>query len=119
MTVTSIEITGLKVFANHGVIDQERICGNLFEIDVVLRYPFLEAARADNINATLNYAEAVELIKNEMSIPAQLIEHVAWRISRRLTDRWPLIQGGTIKVAKLTPPLPGTTVESVSASISW
>ena len=34
-----IEIEGLRLRANHGVFDRERLIGNIFEVSVSLSYP--------------------------------------------------------------------------------
>ncbi|MDE6370139.1 MAG: dihydroneopterin aldolase [Duncaniella sp.] len=102
----TVEINELRLFAHHGVMEQERIVGNEFTVTVHLRYPMHKAIHDDNLDGTLNYAEAVEVICREMSMPSALLEHVAGRIHVALTDRWPLIEGGMIRIAKVTPPIP-------------
>ena len=75
-----IEINGLRLFARHGVFEEERINGNTFELTVHLCYPIENAMQSDNVADTLNYAEAIEIIRKEMEIPSRLLEHVVGRI---------------------------------------
>lgn len=114
----TVEINGLRVFARHGVLDRERLVGNLFEITAHLSYPMDEAMMYDRLDGTLNYAEAVEVITQVMSEPSALLEHVAMRIKKALYDRFPQIAGGYIRVAKITPPIAGE-LESVAVKIEW
>lgn len=111
---TTIELTGMKFFAYHGVGKQELLVGNYYLVDV--RYTFwAEAAcTSDTIEDTINYADVFELIKNEMSHPSKLLEHVAARLLQALKLRFDSILGIRLKVSKLNPPLMG---EVQSASV--
>ena len=53
-----------------------------------------------------------------MATPSQLLEHVAGRIIRALSTRFPQIEGGTVTVAKLTPPFK-CQMSAVSVSLSF
>lgn len=114
----TIEINGLKLFARHGVYDFEREKGNTFEVTVHLRYPIESAMESDDLGHTLNYAEAVEVIKQVMDIPSQLLEHVVKRLHDTLTQKYPLVSGGMIRVAKLNPPIPAD-MQDVAVKIEW
>ncbi|MDE5668281.1 MAG: dihydroneopterin aldolase [Duncaniella sp.] len=114
----TVEINGLRIFARHGVLPQERQVGNLFEVSAHLVYPMDRALEHDDLDGTLNYAEATEVITDVMSEPSALLEHVAMRIKNALTDRFPLIEGGSIRVAKITPPI-AAELDSVAIKIEW
>lgn len=115
-----IAINGLKIFARHGVYEQERRVGNDFEVTLRLDVPSSDAAMdTDNLCDTINYAEAVGIIKDEMSMPSRLLEHVAGRIRCRLEQAYHgKIAGGELTVAKLTPPIPAE-LASVSYTTIW
>lgn len=114
----TVEIRGLRLFARHGVFAQEREVGNLFQVDVRVAYPMERAMREDCLDGTVNYAEVVGLIKEEMDIPSALLENVAWRIHERLMARYPAIEGGYIKVTKISPPIPAE-LDGVGVEIEW
>lgn len=114
----TIHINGLRLFARHGVFDFERLNGNTFELTVTLKYPIGEAMETDEVSSTLNYAEAVDVIRSEMNTPSRLLEHVIGRIHRALTTRWPLITGGHITLKKLNPPI-NARLKDVAVSINW
>lgn len=102
----AIEIAGLRVRAFHGVGSQERLVGNDFEVSVSLDYPpALTAVQTDDVADTLNYADAIDIIKRVMSEPSALLEHVAERIRRALVEAYPAITGGRIVVSKIAPPV--------------
>lgn len=113
---TSVEIERMLVTAFHGVMPQERKVGNEFEVTVRVDYPWVIGS--DSIEGTLNYAELVELIKEEMAMPSALLEHVAGRLYDRITERWPFASGGYIKIAKLTPPVTAR-MAAAAVSLAW
>lgn len=99
-----ITLDHIKFHAHHGVLEQERRVGNDFEVTLQLQYPFHNATESDDLADTINYAEVYDIVAAEMDVPSRLLEHVAGRIVRSLRTRFPLIEGGTVTVAKLTPP---------------
>lgn len=115
---TLIEINKLRIRAYHGVADQERVVGNIFEVTVQLAYPLERAMETDNVAHTLNYGEVVDVITSEMRKPSRLLEHVAQRLYTKLVHSFPNITGGMISVSKLAPPL-GEEMESVAVTIKW
>ena len=118
MMTTTIEINRLRLRARHGVMQQERTVGNIFEVTAHLQCNVGRAIADDDLSATLNYAEAIDIIKSEMAIPSRLLEHAAGRIRTALTIKFPCITGGRITIAKLTPPIP-VEVKSVAVTIQW
>lgn len=114
----TIEINELILFARHGVYDFERENGNTFEITVHLHYPIENAMASDNLAYTLNYADAVEVIKQVMEKPSNLLEHVVQRLYESLTEKYPLVTGGFIRIAKLNPPI-NAEMKNVAVKIEW
>lgn len=104
---SQIELREMKFYAFHGVGEQERKVGNNFVVDLLLTAPLEKAIASDNLKDTINYAEVFAIIKNEMAIPSQLLEHVAGRILKALKMHFPQLTAIEIKVAKLTPPFGG------------
>ena len=102
---TYITISGLRVFARHGVMPTERLVGNDFTVDAVLYYNAAKAMDDDEINQAVNYAEAVKIIQQTMNQSSRLLEHVTGRIIRALTAAFPAITRGTVTVTKLNPPV--------------
>lgn len=114
----TVEVNGLRLFARHGVMPQERVTGNIFEVSVHLRYPMERAMTDDALEGTLNYAEAVGIIRQCMDVPSALLENVAWRIAEALTAAFPEISGGMVRVAKITPPI-AAELQDVAVRIEW
>lgn len=115
-----ISINSLRLRAYHGVLEQERINGNDFELDITLNVPGASRAMTtDNLCDTLNYARVVEIVEEEMAIPSMLLEAVVGRIEKRLEREFGAkIAGGSITLAKLTPPIPAR-IGSVAFTHQW
>ncbi len=98
-------LKGLRFHAFHGVLPQERLTGNDYEVDLTISYDFKPVVKSDDLNDTLNYAEVYEVVKEVMAQPCQLVEHVAGRIGKSIIERWPTIFKVHVTVLKLNPPM--------------
>ncbi|MCH5318776.1 MAG: dihydroneopterin aldolase [Paramuribaculum sp.] len=114
----SIEIDRLRVYAFHGVTDEEKRLGTWFEVSCELQCPVIDAVENDRLDSTIDYALVISLIQQEMAQVSNLIEHAAERIRRAILLQYPIITGGWIKVSKLNPPVP-SSLSSASATLRW
>lgn len=118
MTRTFVTIDRLEIYARHGIMEQESVAGNLFEVSVKVEYDFIAAAEDDDINKALDYAELTELVVEEMKRPRKLLESVATGIQKRITARWPEVKGGVVTIVKIHPPIPAPTPRA-SVTVEW
>ena len=86
-----IHLKGIRLYAYHGVLPQENRVGAQYTIDLRLKTDFTLAAETDRLE--------------EMRIPSQLLEHVAWRIAQRLLDDFQTISEINIALYKQNPPM--------------
>ena len=110
-----IEVRGLKLEGRHGVTDEERATPQTIMVSLAVRLDTREASTFDDLNATLDYAEAVaQITKIVEGESFHLIETLADRIARqilsnkRALDAW-------VRVSKPDVALP---VEEVAVEIS-
>ena len=104
---STIELCGLNFYARHGVLSDEQLLGNTFTVDLTLEADISHAIATDELSGTINYAEAYEVVKHEMEIPSQLLEHVCGRICTALFDHFAILQQVKVRVAKHNPPIEG------------
>ena len=104
---TRIELESMRFYAYHGVMPQERKVGNNYLVNLTLVAPLEKAVKSDNIEDTINYAIVYEIVKEQMEIPSQLLEHVAGRILFALKSHFPQLEEVSLKVSKLNPPFGG------------
>ncbi len=100
-----VYIDNMRFHAHHGVMGQERVTGGDFLVSLSACYPLQKAAESDDVADTLNYAEIYNIVRTEMDIPSNLLEHVAGRIGKKLMKTMPLITELTVKLTKINPPM--------------
>lgn len=105
-----IELRGLTFFAYHGVLSEERQEGNTFVVDLVLDADIARAVCTDELEDTVNYAAAYEVVKREMLVPSLLLEHVCGRIASALLETFSLLSRVQVCVVKKNPPIEGAGV---------
>ncbi len=109
MIQSVIELEQMEFFSYHGVMEQERLVGNTFWVDVSLHVDVSKAIQSDCLEDTISYAEVYRLVRQEMEIPSNLLEHVAGRILHSLKTHFPQAGKICISVAKKNPPVGGQT----------
>ncbi|MDL2243454.1 dihydroneopterin aldolase [Bacteroidales bacterium OttesenSCG-928-J19] len=113
----AIELKGMCFFAYHGVLEQERLVGNHYTVDLKLYLDLSQAMLSDDLTDTINYAEVHASVQEEMNTPSRLIEHVAGRIIRRLHQDFPCITRIDLRLAKKNPPM-GADLEEAAVTVS-
>ena len=111
-----ILLKDLRFQARHGVGAQETLVGNEFTVNLRLRTDLTKAVRTDDVADTLSYAAVFEAVRDEMSRPSQLLEHVAGRIARRLFQDFPALDAIELKLMKRNPPM-GADIDSAGVEL--
>jgi dihydroneopterin aldolase len=107
----------MRFYAHHGCFEQERVIGTHFRVDVAFETDTSRAEVSDNIGDTVSYLDVYQVVKREMEIPSNLLEHVARRIGEGIRNGFPSVEAVMVKVSKLNPPL-GGQMESVSVEVA-
>jgi len=78
----NIRLTGLRIFAHHGVLDFERENGQEFVIDLEIAVDLAPAAASDDVTKTIHYGELAEAVYAAVQADTvDLIETVAERVA--------------------------------------
>lgn len=107
-----IELKNMVFHARHGVLEQERLVGNTFTVSLKLYFDLSTAGQSDLLKDTLNYAEVFEIVKKEMAVPSNLLEHVASRIIQAIKQTFPQVVKIRIRLVKIRPPMSGEVEEA-------
>jgi dihydroneopterin aldolase len=111
-----VSLRGLRVFARHGVGEEERRSGQEFVIDAVLCLDTRAAAAADDLSQTVDYgALAGRLVRRAGGAPVRLIETLAARLAAECLSE-PLVAEVEITVHKPQAPI-GHPFEDVAVVI--
>ena len=112
----AIRISGLKVFAHHGVFEHEKADGQTFSVDVDLHLDVGEAAASDDLGKTISYADVADLVVDLMTVASyDLIETAAVRVAEGILDNFAAEAVG-VTVHKPSAPIPHE-FEDVSVSV--
>ncbi|WP_187478243.1 dihydroneopterin aldolase [Amniculibacterium sp. G2-70] len=117
---SKIIIEDKKIYAYHGILEEENKIGTYYLINLELHADLWKASESDDLNDTINYAEVNEILHQEMEINSQLLEHVAGRILRKIHEKFGNITFIKIKITKTNPPMKGE-MKGVSVELeqSW
>lgn len=101
-------LTGLQFYGYHGVLPGEREVGQRFLVDVTLDCDISVAARTDNLENTINYAQVADMVAAVVTgPPRQLIETVVGQIADELV-LLPGVQAAEVTIHKPSAPITHT-----------
>lgn len=113
-----MRLSNMEFYAYHGCLENERTQGNRFSVDFRCDYDMTMAAQSDDLRHAVNYSEIYEIIREQMAIPSNLLENVAYRILNAVRISFPSLEHASVTVSKLNPPLSGPC-ESSSVTMSF
>lgn len=113
-----ITLSGLEVFAYHGVLDHEAQDGQTFLVDIDLHLNTANAAASDSVADTVDYgslaAEVVGVVQGER---CALIESVAHRVARHCMAK-DLVEACSVTLHKPAAPIPHSFTD-VSVTVRY
>lgn len=112
----TIYLNDLRFFGKHGALPEENVLGQIYRVSLAFELDTRPAANTDDLNLTLDYREAIAVVRRIITGPSlALIETVADKLARALLADFPIIQAVTVTLTKPHPPvgidLPGVTLE--------
>ncbi len=113
-----IIIKNIKLKGKHGCFAFERDEFRDFEVSLKLFLPFDRAVKTDKLEDTVDYPSAMAICEGVlMGESVRLIEKLADMIAERLFERFAILRGVEVEVAKLGVDV-GYEFERISARIS-
>jgi dihydroneopterin aldolase len=110
-----VQLRGLRVLGVHGVLAEEQIRAQPFEIDLDLEADLRAAGRSDDLADTIDYGALAERVAAVVSGEHHaLLERLADRVADAALDD-PRVESVTVTIRKLRPPVP---VDLASAGVS-
>ena len=110
-----ISVEGIRIFAYHGHLPEEKKLGGHFIVNVWVTADTKEVEKTDDLNHTMDYVKVIEIVKEQMAIRSNMIEHPAKRIADAIL---PLnkVQKVKVEVEKIEPPI-DASFDKISVTI--
>lgn len=104
----TIELLGLRFFAEHGMYQEEMKVGNEFEVDVIVETRAPKKI-IHSMEQTVNYVEVFRIVQEVFSVRKQLLETCAMEIASQLEQQFSELEKITIAIKKISPPITNFT----------
>ncbi len=108
-----IKLKNIRCFSYHGCLAEESKIGSDYRVDLTIQTDLSKSAQTDKLQDTVDYVHLNHIVKTEMAIRSELLEHVAQRIINRIFEEILSVNKIKVDVSKLNPPI-GGDVEAVS-----
>lgn len=105
--MAQLVLHNMEFYAYHGHFKEERIIGGRFAVDLIIETDITRAAETDSLTDTVDYSRIYDAVKNEMSSPSKLLEHLAKRIIDAVYRVSSDISKVTVTISKLNPAIGG------------
>ena len=101
-----ILVPGLRVLGVHGVLAEEQVRAQPFQVDLELHVDLAAAGASDDLADTVSYADVIESVRRVVADERYaLLERLATRIAD-VCRQDPRVTGVVVEVRKLRPPVP-------------
>lgn len=117
----SIQVNGIRAYGYVGYLPEEKVLGQWFEVDLTLWVDLTKAGHTDNIEDTLDYREAISIVKEQITTAKfALVEKLVGAIADRMLglDK---VKQVRVKLSKPAAPIPnfgGRITLDITRSVS-
>ena len=102
----SIQVNGIRAYGYVGYLPEERVLGQWFEVDLTLWVDLEPAGQSDNIEDTLDYREAIAIVKEQIiTAKFSLVEKLINAIAKQILSLEKVNQV-RVKLSKPAAPIP-------------
>lgn len=108
-----IILKNIRIYSYHGCLVEESKIGSDYSIDLTVHTDLHTSSVSDSLMDTVDYVHLNKIVKEEMSIRSELLEHIGKRILDRIQNETPTVTKAIVSISKLNPPI-GGDVEAVS-----
>ena len=101
-----IIIKGLRVFARHGVNEEETLYGQPFLLDIETMADLTQAGQTDELGDTVSYAQLIKTVRRVMTEQNdKLLERAAARVADALLAEYDRLASVKIRLMKPDAPI--------------
>jgi dihydroneopterin aldolase len=101
-----LAISGLEVFAHHGILDEEKELGQVFRFDLRLTLSDCPAQESDDMAGTVDYAAVADQVAETATAASyDLLERLASVTADVLLEHFPRVESLELTIAKPAAPM--------------
>ena len=112
----TVKVENLKIYAFHGCMEEEKVIGSDYIVNICAICSVGEKAFEDEIGGTVDYVDLARIAKREMLTRSKLLEAVVKRIIDSSFEEIDVLNRISVTVSKLNPPI-NADVEAVSVTM--
>lgn len=112
-----IKLKNIRTFSYHGCLVEESKIGSDYRVDLTIHTDLKKSAQSDKLADTVDYVLLNQIVKEQMAIRSELLEHAAKRIIDEIFAKSATVDKIKVKVSKINPPI-GGDVEAVTIQMS-
>ncbi len=102
----SIHISGLRLYAYHGVNPEEKENGQMFLLDIICRLPLYVPCQTDRVEDTVSYAKVLKTARAAfLSDKFDLLERAAQVVADAVLGGFSAVKEVTVRVKKPYAPI--------------
>ncbi len=108
----SIHLSGIRCYGYTGVLPEEQVLGQWFEVDLTLELDLSAASRSDRLEDTLDYRAVIETVQRIVKTSKfALLERMTAAIAHAILysdspSNSPPVQRVCVRLSKLAAPIP-------------
>ena len=101
-----IIVKGLRLKAYHGVNPEEKVNGQMFELDITALIDAKPASASDELNDTVSYAKIIKTARAVFTAESyNLIEYAANKVCMAIMETYPKLKAVTVLLKKPEAPI--------------
>lgn len=102
-----IQINSIRCYGYTGLLPEEQVLGQWFEVNLTLWVDLLPSGQSDRIEDTIDYRQSIDTVKKIITTAKfALVEKLAESIATAILNTDQRIEQVTVRLTKLSPPIP-------------
>ena len=112
-----VKLINMVFYGYHGVIEQEKVLGGKYEVDIEFEFDMTSAIKTDHLRDTISYEEIYQLVQDVVTHSKfHLIEALAGKLLRVIFNTYP-VDLVLVRIRKPNAPVKGV-LDTIEVEIS-
>ena len=112
-----VKLINMVFYGYHGVVEQEKVLGGKYEVDVEFEFDMTSAIKTDHLRDTISYEKIYQLVQDVVTHSKfHLIEALAGKLLRVIFNTYP-VDLVLVRIRKPNAPVKGV-LDTIEVEIS-